>query len=120
MSKENSLTSISFEASTNLSTKQYFFMKTSATGVALAGNGEKAVGILQNKPDLLGKEATVAIAGVTKMEAGGTIAIDGDVASDAAGKAVAAATGDQILGIALASAVDGDIFSLLIQSRGTA
>ena len=120
MSKENSLTSISFEASADLSAAQYFFMKVTSTGVALAGNGEKSVGVLQNKPAALGREATVAINGVTKMEAGGTIAIDGDVASDAAGKAVAAATGDQILGIALASAVNGDIFSLQLQTRGTA
>lgn len=120
MSKENSLTSISIEASADLSAKQYFFMKTSATGVASAGNGEKAVGVLQNKPDALGKAATIAIAGVTKVLAGGTVAVDGDVASDAAGEAVAAATGDQILGIALEAGVDGDIIAILLQSRGTA
>jgi hypothetical protein len=60
----------------------------------------------------------IQLAGIAVVKAGGTIAKGALVTSDAAGKAVAAAPGagvnNRILGIAQESAVNGDLFSVLI------
>ena len=124
MSFDESVKTISIPANTDLSTKQYFGIEiANSSGVgqaALAGNGEDVVGVLYNKPSAADRPATVAISGVVKASAGGTITAGDDVGLDAAGEFVSAATGDVIVGVALASAVDGDIFPLLLQPRGAA
>lgn len=126
-----------FEAATNLSAKQFFAVKLDSNGqVAVAGAGEKAIGILQNKPDAQGKAATVRVSGISRMYAGGVIAPGADVAADAAGEgktAVANTTtvsgesqsnvallGSYILGRALnvTNTADGDIFPVLITHQG--
>jgi len=118
---EEALRCISLPANADLSTKQYFFVKvtnSSGTGrAAVAGDGEHAIGVLQNKPDAANEVATIAISGVSKVSAGGTITAGQPVASDAAGEAVAAATGDIILGTALLSADDGDLVPVLLDAR---
>lgn len=108
------------DAAADLSTKQFFIVKMTATGVNLAGNGEQALGVLQNKPDALGKAATVASVGSTsKVVAAVALAVGADVSSDAAGKAAASASGEYILGKALtASAADGDLITLHITMPG--
>ena len=107
-------------AAADLSTKQFFLVKMSSTGINLAGNGELTLGVLQNKPDALGKAATVASVGSTsKCIAAEAITAGADVASDAAGKAVNAASGDYILGIALDTVTtDGDLFTVHIMNPG--
>lgn len=121
MSFEEGLRSISIPANADLSTKQYFFVKlTNSSGVgqaAVTGDGESAIGVLQNKPDAAGEVATVGVRGVSKVMAGGTITAGNPVASDANGEAVVAATGDIVLGTAINSAIDGDTFPVLLDSR---
>jgi len=117
MSFEESLKSISLPANADLSAKQYYAIEVANSSgegrAALAGDGEFIIGVLQNKP-IAGEAATVAISGVTKAAAGGTITAGNSVGVDANGKFVAAATGDRRVGVALMSAVSGDIFPLLI------
>ena len=106
-SYEEALRCVSVPANADLSTKQYFFVKlTNSSGVgraAVTGDGESAIGVLQNKPDAAGETATVAFTGVSKVSAGGTITAGQPVASDASGEAVVAATGDIVLGTAMRS-----------------
>lgn len=84
-------------AGADLSASQYLFVKTSGATVVVAGAGEEAVGVLWNDPTS-GKAASVVRGGDPNVYAGAAIAAGVDVASDAAGKAVAATTGDVILG----------------------
>lgn len=56
----------------------------------------------------------VVISGVAKVEAAGNIALGDSVATDANGQAVTATAGSRRLGVALDSAVDGDIFPMLL------
>lgn len=118
MAYNNSQVCISLEAGQDLSAKQFFFVSVSSDGqIDPTGDGAAAVGVLQNDPAAAGRAAEVCIGGVTKVSAGGTIAAGAAVASDAAGEAVTAATGDVVLGIALEGASDGDIISIVFQPR---
>lgn len=111
---------VTLEAGQDLSAKQFFFVSVSADGqVDPTGDGAYAVGVVQNDPAAAGRAAEVAIAGITKVSCGGAVTRGGPVASDAAGEAVNAASGDVILGEALETGSDGAIISILFQPRGT-
>lgn len=102
------------EAGADLSTKQYYIVKTDANGkYILATAATDALrGVLVNAPKL-GDTADVAIvngSGTFKVLAGGTIAKDDFLTTDAAGKAIATTTtGNRVFGRAVAAAVSGDI-----------
>lgn len=111
--------SISLVAGADLSAKQYHIVKPNSSGQAVAANATDVtqIGILQDKPTS-GVAGNVAVGGVSKVAYGGTIAAGGAFTSDANGKAVATATGKQIIGFALVGGVSGDIGSVLIAPRG--
>ena len=105
-------------AAADLSGSQYLAVKFTATGVLLAGDAEHPDGWLQNKP-ILGQEANVCVAGITKAIAAEALAKGANVALDAAGKLVTPATSDAIVGKLLeASSADGDVVSLFIKYAG--
>lgn len=120
MAYENSLQCVSFEAGQDLSAKQYYFVSLASDGqIDPTGDGASAVGVLQNAPASAGDAASVAIGGITKVVAGGTIAAGGAVASSATGTAVAATTaGDVILGTAVTGGASGETISIVFQPRG--
>lgn len=104
-------------ADSDLSAKQYYIMKVSAAGkVDVCGDGELMIGVLQNKPSADGMGATLAgVGSVSKVVAGAAITAGDKVASDSAGKAVTAADGDWMLGIALDTvANDAEIVTVYI------
>ena len=112
----------SFLSTNDLSTKQYYIVKvdTSAdVSVVLAAAGtDPIVGVLQNKPKA-GIAAVVRWGGSTKVIAGGTITRGDRVTSDSNGKAITTTTNKDVqLGIALQSAVSGDIFEVALSSFG--
>lgn len=112
---------VTLEAGADLSAKQFYFVSVAADGqVDPTGDGLMADGVLQNDPAAAGRAATVAIGGITKVMCGGTVTRGGDVASDASGTAVDAATGDIILGTALETGAAGSVISIIFQPRGAA
>ena len=118
MAHEESAVMITLRAGGDLSANQFKFVKVNASGLAVAcGAGEAAVGVLQDDPRAAGRPALVAIGGVVKTKAEGTIAAGADVASDADGGAVAATTGQIVLGTAITGGVSGDIISVLFNPR---
>ncbi|MEM7806281.1 MAG: hypothetical protein AAF545_15330, partial [Pseudomonadota bacterium] len=109
------------EAGADLSAVQFHFVVIDSDAqISAAGNGAAAVGVLQNKPAAAGRGASVAVGGVTRVECGGTIAAGADIGSDANGNAVAATTGDTILGVATEGGASGEIIAMIFQPRGTA
>lgn len=127
MSTDQNARLVSLPANADLSTSQYLLAAlTNSSGVArvsVCGDGAQGIGVIY--------EATGAVAGdvvavgvnpgsIYKVKAGATMATAGiNVASDASGKLVAAATGDYILGRLLtAAAADGDIVEFLFQPLG--
>ena len=120
MSNEEALRSISRVAAADLTTSQFLLMNIDSAGkAALAGAASRAVGVLQNNPDIA-QAATVGIYGVTKVVAGAIVAAGADLQSDAAGKVITfvpPATGvvNYRVGIALSAAGAADeIISMLI------
>lgn len=136
MAVDGILTSWSYVAGADLSAKQYTFVKLDADGQAVPASaaGEFVVGAVQNDPGL-GQEATVAVYGITKVQADGAInegdliktSVDGQaaVATKAttntadAGVAADALVGSYVVGVALSSAAAaGEIVSVLLTHAG--
>ena len=97
------------------STGQYLFMgiDSSSRAVLIASQGADAVGVLVNNPDAAGKAGTVAVAGITKVKAGATIAAGNKLTTGADGRAEVAATGDFVIGWSVSGGADGEIISML-------
>jgi hypothetical protein len=89
-------------AAADLSTKQFYAVKVTAdSAVNLAGDGEMAIGILQNKPTS-GHAAVIAGPGsISKGVCGAAVTVGAPVGVDTDGKIVDKATADYGLGIAL-------------------
>lgn len=138
MAYEEGLKSLTFEADSSIAVftgppgltgsadpnggKQYYLVKLTGAktvGLAVAAANERPLGVLQNKPQFTGEAATVAIDGVSKVEAGGTITAGTGVKANASGKAVqwVAGTDDESLmvGFAVSAGVSGQLMSVLIR-----
>jgi hypothetical protein len=104
------------DAGADLSTNLHYFAKVDTDGdIVLAGDGEAALGTIieaavENSP------VTVQFGGIGKVIAGGAVTAGNIIASDGDGKAVAAAVGDFVVGIALSDADASDIFSFAFVS----
>lgn len=107
-------------ANADLSALQFTAVKSvnnsgKAEVAANTTSGGKIMGVLQNKPKS-GEAADVMVVGVTKMVAGAAVTAGVNVMSDAAGKAIlAATTGSTMIGIALSTAGGaGEIIDVLL------
>ena len=69
---------------------------------------------------LLAEIATVAIGGISRVVCGGVVSRGALVASDASGRAVAATTGAEIAGRALAAGTVGALIPVLLKLSGRA
>ncbi len=106
----------SYAADADMSSKQFYIVKqTGAESCAVAGAGEKAVGISENNP-LATEAVAIVTLGMTKVVTDGTtpIAIGDSLMADANGKAVkASTTADEAIGIAAGvSTADGVVIAI--------
>jgi hypothetical protein len=117
MAYEERLTNISVPASGDLTASQYRFMQINSSGkLALSGTAGRPDGVLQDDPDADGVPGALAIAGVSKVVAGAALAAGLDVTSDSTGRAVAAATGDEVAGTTMGAATGaGSIIPVLLR-----
>jgi hypothetical protein len=120
MAYEQTLRTIGVPASADLSAYQFCFVAVNNNGqLALPSAGGDADGILQDKPNGTAQQGEVGILGVSKVVVGTGGVTAGDLlATDNAGKAVTAQTGNKILGRALATGAAGVIVPALIQQKG--
>lgn len=113
-----------FAASGDLSGNQFCLVKLDANGrvEVTAATTDLPIGVLQNKPDALGKSASVLLAGVTKLKASAAIPLPNTIGCAAAGKA-ATQTGNSanpVIGHALTAAgADGEIFTASVNCLNT-
>lgn len=123
MSYDESLKSISLNADASLAVytgvpglpgsadpnygQQYRFVKVTGlhqVGLCTAATDD-AIGVMQNKPQVTGQAATVAIFGVSNVMSGaGGISAGDLVTADANGRAVSTVTAADVMGIALGDA----------------
>ena len=121
MAYEGTKLTWTFIAGADLSaaSNQYKFVKLNSTAkaVVLCGDGEDAVGVLQDTP-AAGEATEVVIFGVTKVAAGASFNPGVVISSGAAGIANTSANGDYMLGKALESGADGVITTMLFNPYG--
>jgi hypothetical protein len=110
---------ISLEVNADLSASQYCFVKLASGQAALCGTGQEGIGVLQNDPNAANRAGDIAIDGISKVKAGGTLTAGQNVGSDSTGRAVTPTTGQYILGKVLESAATNEIVACLLV-RGTA
>lgn len=98
-----------------------FVTVASGTGkVAHTGAGALATGVALAATTAADQVLPVAYDGRVMVAAAGTIAVGGNVASNASGQAVAASTGNIILGVATEAAVNGQLITVELRRDGTA
>jgi hypothetical protein len=103
------------------SAKQFRFVKVTASktaGLAVAATNEIPIGVLQNKPQNVGDAATVGFAGISMVEAGGTIAAGAGVKVDSTGRPVTWVGGTDApnlrVGVAVLAGAVGQLISVLL------
>jgi hypothetical protein len=110
-----------FTASADLSSKQYHFVKMSGnnTVTVCAAITDLPIGVLQNTPTS-GQAAEVALFGITKVKADGTLAAGNIIGTSADGQADAIAAGTDTtvytMGIALNAAAAGDVVEMFLNA----
>ena len=108
-----------FTASADLSVKQYHFVKMSGndTVTVCAAITDVPVGVLQNNP-ASGGAAEVALLGVTKVVADGTLAAGNLIGTSADGQADAIAAGTDttvyLMGVAVSAASAGETTTMIL------
>jgi hypothetical protein len=71
--------------------------------------------VLQNKPQMAGQAATVAISGVSLVLAGAAVTAGEDIMpEDTTGRAIPWTSGKTRVGVALTSGADGELISVLL------
>jgi len=114
-----------FTASADLSAKQYHFVKMSGndTVTVCAAITDVPVGVLQNAP-ASGGAAEVALLGVTKVVADGTLAAGNLIGTSADGQADAIAAGTDtmvyLMGVAVSAASAGQTTTMILNPSGRA
>lgn len=121
MTTENQVFNHTLQSAADLSASQYLAVKPNASGLAAlcSVDGQKAMGILQNKPAAANRAASIMVYGISKAIAGGTVAFWDAIGTNAAGKLIKVdEEADAVLGRALTAAVTDGVFQLLITHEG--
>lgn len=111
---------VTLVAASDLSSKQYHFVKVDTNGkaAAIAADTDRPVGVLQNAPEA-GQEAEVLIVGGTKVVGSASVDEGAIIGTSSAGKSVTRVPGTDttkyILGTALTAAgADGEFHTIVI------
>jgi hypothetical protein len=110
---------ITLEAGADLSAAQYKFVKiSSGKAILCAAATDVPIGVLQNSP-ISGGEASIVVAGGTKIVASAAIAAGVVIGTSSTGKADAKVAGTDtteyaVGAVILASAADADILTAVI------
>jgi hypothetical protein len=108
--------SIALNAAADLTGKLFYLAKIdgSGNGALASAATDSVVGVIVEEA-VQDKPITVQVMGIAKVVAGGTITAGNRLTSDGNGKAIATSSaGNRTFGIAMASAVAGDIVSVLL------
>ena len=124
MATQEAKRSISRVAAADLSAQQFRFVdvNTSGQAIAISAIGQRAIGVLQNKPgeatSAAGETAEIAISGVVKVVASAAITAGDEVKAAADGRAADASTevnNHYCKGVALTSATAaGELIEVLL------
>lgn len=117
MAYELSVQRSSIIAGADLSDYQYYCCKINSSGVCvLCGDGENAIGVIQNKPEL-SDAVDVMVLGESKAIYGDTVVAGANLACDSSGRLVTASGSDAIIGVAKESGSVNEIHSVYLVTR---
>ena len=120
----NESATVSLKAGAALTSPKGIALALDGDGLKLPSAGADVVGIaiISNEDAAaVGDRVDVQVKDIGKIYAGGAVTLGALVSVDAAGKAVAAATGDMVLGRALSAATAaGDLIDVQILHAGKA
>ncbi len=89
---------------------------TADDAIVIAAAGADAIIGVNDLAVAQGEVASVVMGGVAIVEYGGTVTRGALLTSDASGRAVAAATTNRVIGVAMVSGVVGDLGSVLLSA----
>lgn len=103
-------------ASPNHGGKQYHFVTVTGNGiVGVAGASDDVIGVVQNKPQVVGEAATVAYLGISRVIAAKALSAGDKVTAAADGKATTG--GANVVGIVITgTAAAGEVASVLLKT----
>jgi hypothetical protein len=111
---------LSLQSGSDLSDAQYKAIVLSSDGKCdLASSNAQAIGFLMNAANsAVGSYLEIAsVGGGAKATAGGTISAGDELCVDANGDLIKAYSGNNVIAVALESAVDNDIFGVLVTPK---
>lgn len=102
----------------DLTGKEFHLAKYVAGGLALAGDGQKVAGVI-SEGKAVGLHSSIKTGNQLKAVVGAVaIAIDAELASDANGRVITAAAGDEIFGSAKTAADPGELIEFDMDRKG--
>jgi hypothetical protein len=116
MAETHALTDSGVTAAASLTSNQYQGVKLTASRTVnlVAASTDIPYGILMNKPQS-GQACEVCIAGIGKVQVGAALAADTEVMFNGSAVAVAATTGNRVIGLLLeASNASGDVVAIKV------
>jgi len=116
MSYYESASVATFTSNAALAKNTFVLVKTADRSISTVDDIDSPgiVGVCGETISEAGDSVPVVFSGVAKVESAGSITRGAKVGSDITGKAVALASGSRMCGIALSSAVSGDVFPVLV------
>ncbi len=119
MAVEQPIGKISLDAAADFTGNQFYAVKIDASGdAALAGAGERAIGILQNTPGAAGRASEITTDGKSKAILGGSVTAGDALTSDANGKLVAGTTITENFAVAVQSGNLNEIVTVVVEAAG--
>jgi hypothetical protein len=110
----------SINVTATFAAKQYTFVKIDTAGqLATPAAGGYAVGVIQDNPIAASPGAVCFPGDITKVHCGGAFNPGDDVGTDGNGYAVAADSGDYVLGVALTTGVNGGLAVIIYQPKAS-
>ncbi len=104
-------------SATDLTGKEFFLAKRVPGGFTLAALGDKVAGVIsEGKP--VGLHSSIKTGNQLKAIAGAAIAVGDNLASDAAGKVKVAAAGQNVFGVAMSAAANGEMVTFDMEQTG--
>lgn len=114
---------IGLEAAVDMSALQYHVVRVvsnNAINIASQNTVVRAIGVLQDTPNGVGRAARVGVDGETFAVAGAGFTVGVPLTHNSSGRVIAAVSGSVVIGMALETGVaDGDLVRMLIHRSGS-
>lgn len=119
-SYEEAMVCITLPAAADHSSNQYKFMKIDSAGrAALAGEGDKPIGVLQDAPAAIDRPCRICVAGVSKVKMAASMTKGVEISCNSSGIATTVGSGDDwSMGFAIGAGGTNLLDAMLVLPTG--